>query len=332
MKTKHANISIYVPHIGCPHKCSFCNQNVITGQSFVPHANDVVDSCEKAISSGVDPQNTEIAFFGGSFTAIPKSYMLELLQAAYEYVKQGFKGIRISTRPDAITPEILSILKGYGVTAIELGAQSMDNEVLALNERGHTSQDVASASKLINEYGFSLGLQMMVGLYGSTADNDIETAKKLIALTPNEVRIYPTVVLKNTKLGELYQTGEYKIYSLEDSINICTKLLDMFEQNSIKVIKLGLHSSQDVEKDMLGGIYHPAFRELCESRRFRNEIERLIADEKTSSFTVKSTDISKAIGQNKCNLEYFKQKGIDIKIIPVEEQKQMILPFNSALK
>ena len=326
MKTKHANISIFVPHIGCPHKCSFCNQNTITGQSFIPHASDVIASCEKAISCGVDPQNTEIAFFGGSFTAIPKNYMLELLGTAYEYVKNGFKGIRVSTRPDAINTEILEILKEYGVTAIELGAQSMDDEVLLMNERGHTASDVVEASNLIKEYGFSLGLQMMVGLYGSSVEKDIITARKIANLNPSEVRIYPTVILKNTKLGDLFKNSVYKTYDLETAVDLCSELLDIFENKGIKVIKLGLHSSQEVEENMLGGIYHPAFRELCESRRFRNEMERLIDDVKVNSFTVKPCDISKAIGQQKCNLEYFKQKGITVKIIPDEEQTQMITP------
>lgn len=327
MKTKHANISIFVPHIGCAHKCSFCNQNTITGQTFTPRASDVIASCEKAISYGVDLKNTEIAFFGGSFTAIPKSYMLELLEAAYQFVKIGFKGIRISTRPDAITPEILEILKEYGVTTVELGAQSMDDEVLALNERGHTATDVVNASKLIREYGFSLGLQMMVGLYGSNVGKDIKTANAIVDLKPAEVRIYPIVILKNTKLGDLYRKGEYKTYDMETAVDLCSLLLDIFEQNGINVIKLGLHSSQEVEANMLGGIYHPAFRELCESRRFRNEMEKLTKVVKEYTFTVKSCDVSKAIGQQKCNLNYFKKKGITVKIIPNDEQKQMILPL-----
>ncbi|MBR5121148.1 MAG: radical SAM protein, partial [Oscillospiraceae bacterium] len=233
MKTKHANISIFVPHIGCPHKCSFCNQNTITGQSFIPHASDVIASCEKAISCGVDPLNTEIAFFGGSFTAIPKNYMLELLGTAYEYVKNGFKGIRVSTRPDAINTEILEILKDYGVTAIELGAQSMDDEVLLMNERGHTASDVVEASNLIKEYGFSLGLQMMVGLYGSSVEKDIMTARKIANLNPSEVRIYPTVILEGTKLCDLYKEGAYKVMSLESTIDLCSELLYLFEKANI---------------------------------------------------------------------------------------------------
>lgn len=184
--SKHANVSIFVPHIGCPHKCSFCNQNTITGSSHIPHAIDVISACETAIKSGAKLCDTEIAFFGGSFTAVPRAYSSELLEAAKPYINMGFKGIRLSTRPDCITEEILKSLKSYGVTTIELGAQSMNDGVLLANERGHTACDVINASSMIKSFGFSLGLQMMVGLYKSTPDIDIETAKKLIELSPDE--------------------------------------------------------------------------------------------------------------------------------------------------
>lgn len=313
--SKHSNISIFVPHVGCPHKCSFCNQNSITGQTDIPRAEDVRAACEKALSSGIDKKNTEIAFFGGSFTAVPRSYMLELLNAAKPYVDMGFKGIRLSTRPDAITAEILDLLKEFGVTSIELGAQSMCEEVLIKNERGHTSQDVVNASTLIRSYGFTLGLQMMVGLYASTPELDVQTARRLISLCPDEVRIYPTVVLKGTRLGELYLSGEYKTYPIETAVELCSELLDMFENKGIRVIKLGLHSSCDVEKDLLGGIYHPAFRELCESFRFRKDMERLVGSSESCVISVKPKDMSKALGQHRQNIGFFKNKGITVKIV-----------------
>lgn len=318
--SKHANISIFVPHVGCPHKCSFCNQNAITGQTDIPHAKDVKAACETALLSGVNPQETEIAFFGGSFTAIPRKYMLELLEAAKPYLDRGFKGIRLSTRPDCITPEMLDILSSYGVTAIELGAQSMYDEVLSANERGHTSNDVVKASALIKSYGFTLGLQMMVGLYKSTSERDIGTAERIIALSPDEVRIYPVVVLDGTKLGELYKSGEYKVYSIDEAVKICAKLLDMFEEKNIKVIKLGLHSSQDVEGTKLSGIYHPAFRELCEGLRLRSMMESMMDSVKKCTFTVKPRDVSAAIGQKRCNIEYFKSKGIEVSVKPDPRQ------------
>lgn len=312
--SKHANISIFVPHIGCPNMCSFCNQHAITGSQTVPHASDVILACERALSSGIDIANTEIAFFGGSFTAIDRSYMCELLQSAYEYVKRGFKGIRISTRPDCINDEILAVLKSFGVTTIELGAQSTDDTVLALNDRGHTRNDIISASNLVKQYDFTLGLQLMVGLYGSTPELDIQTARDIIALSPKEVRIYPVVILDNTKLGKLFTSGEYVPYSLETAVEICADMLDMFDDAGISVIKLGLHASEVVEADMLGGLYHPALRELCESLRFRRLMDKLIGDDKEVTFTVSPKDISKALGQKRSNIEYFNQKGISVSI------------------
>ncbi len=294
--------------------CSFCNQHAITGSQTVPHAEDVISACEQALASGIDIKNTEIAFFGGSFTAIDRTYMFELLNAAYEYVKRGFKGIRISTRPDCIDEEILAVLKSYGVTSIELGAQSMNDLVLELNDRGHTREDIVNAANLVKQYGFTLGLQLMVGLYGSTPELDKQTASEIIALSPDEVRIYPVVILDKTKLGKLYNSGEYIPYSLDQAVEICADMLDMFENAKINVIKLGLHASEIVEADMLGGLYHPALRELCESIRFRRLMDKLIGCDKEATFTVAPCDLSKALGQKRSNIEYFKQKGISISI------------------
>lgn len=311
-----ASVSIFVPHIGCPHRCSFCDQNAITGKSAVPRADDVKAACERALECGADPSETEIAFFGGSFTAVPKSYMNELLSAAKPYLDRGFRGIRLSTRPDAIDSEILGILKNSGVTSIELGAQSMSNEVLELNGRGHTAEDVERASELIKSRGFTLGLQMMVGLYGSTPELDIYTAKRLIALKPAEARIYPTVILKNTVLGSLFERGEYSPYQMEEAVSLCADLLTMFESAGVSVIKLGLHSSREVERDMLGGLYHPAFRELCESLIYRRKMESLIGGENRVSFKVPAKSLSKALGQKRSNIEYFRLKGVEVKVIP----------------
>ena len=166
---KHSNVAIFIPHVGCPHLCSFCNQRNISGENSIPTGEDVKNICFSAINEITDKSNAEIAFFGGSFTAIDRTYMIELLSAASEFVGKGkFKGIRISTRPDYIDDEVLYILKKYGVTSIELGAQSMSDRVLEANERGHSAEDVRKASLLIKEHGFELGLQMMVGLYQST--------------------------------------------------------------------------------------------------------------------------------------------------------------------
>lgn len=314
---KHSNISIFIPHIGCPHMCSFCDQRTISGEQKAPSGSEICDICAKALKEVKSPENTEIAFFGGSFTAIPRRYMTELLEAAHGFVGgDKFHGIRISTRPDYISREILDILKDYGVTSIELGAQSMTDSVLSANERGHTAEDVYNASRLIREYGFELGLQMMTGLYGSTEADERETFRKILEIHPDTVRIYPVVILKNTKLGELYQSGEYRTFDFDDVVNMVSDFMISFENAGIRVIKCGLHASEFVEKDMLGGFYHPAFRELCENRIYRriieNELEKYNGTEYT--FAVSPSCVSKAVGQKKCNIDYFREKGIYIKI------------------
>ena len=309
----HANISIFVPHKGCPNDCSFCNQRAISGQTVPATADDVASAVNTAIKYNIDPKNTEIAFFGGSFTAIEREYMLSLLTAAKHFLDTyKFAGIRISTRPDCIDTEVLEILKKYGVTAIELGAQSMCDEVLIANRRGHTADDVRSASKLIKDYGFELGLQMMTGLYKSDFTKDEYTAREIIELKPVTVRIYPTVVLKNTHLGYLQEQGEYTAPNAEESAPFCAKLLQMFNENGIKVIKLGLHSSETVEEDMIGGAYHPAFRELCEGHIFYEKIlEKLKDKDKNQKYTVYVPEkaVSKAKGQQKRNEKALKNQG-----------------------
>ncbi|MDE6412767.1 MAG: radical SAM protein, partial [Eubacterium sp.] len=268
---KKGNISIFVPHIGCPQKCSFCNQNTITGSHSAPTSDDVKSAVETALlKTGYE---YEIAFFGGSFTAIEKDYMVSLLDAAKPYVESGkIKGIRCSTRPDAIDDEVLSLLKSYGVTAIELGAQSMNDAVLSANLRGHTADDVRNASRLIKEYGFELGLQMMTDLYLSSPEMDIETAKEIIKLNPDTVRIYPTVTLKNTFLEKLMNAGKYTPASIESTISLCAELVPMFNEKGIKIIRLGLHASDDVKENMLGGGYHESLGEMVCSRILLNQI------------------------------------------------------------
>lgn len=256
----------------------------------------------------------EIAFFGGSFTAIDREYMLELLKAAYPYVKSGqVRGIRVSTRTDCIDAEILDILKAYGVTSIELGAQSMDDGVLKENRRGHTAQDVADASGLIQSYGFELGLQMMTGLYTDTQEKAVETAERIIALSPKTVRIYPTVVLKNTYLAELYEKGVYTPLNVEESVELCARLVPMFENAGIKIIRLGLHSGKDIKENMLAGGFHDSFGELVKSRILVNKILELPPADYQVFVHPKS--LSKLKGNNKRNIYLLMERGYNIKII-----------------
>ncbi len=319
---KHANISIFVPHNGCPNQCSFCNQKVVTGQERQPNPEDVRNAVEAARESlGRKSLDAEIAFFGGSFTAIDRRTMVAFLEAAAPYVQDGtVRGIRVSTRPDAVDQEILSLLKHYGVTAIELGAQSMDDNVLKLNRRGHTAKDVSLASELIRKADISLGLQMMTGLYGDTTKGSIDTARKLAALHPDTMRIYPTVTLKGTDLERLYDNGEYHPPSLEETVELCAELLHFFETQGIRVIRLGLHSTPDLDRNRVAGPWHPAFGELCQSRLF---VKKLLESLKTNqaalgeSITVfvSSQDISRAIGQKKENLRILEKNGYRVKFV-----------------
>lgn len=313
---KHSNVAIFVPHNGCPHACSFCDQKEITGQAVQPSARDVIRAVDTARQSlGENTRNAEIAFFGGSFTAIERSYMKGLLDAASPYVKSGeFAGIRLSTRPDAIDTEVLDILKESGVTSVELGAQSMSDEVLEANHRGHTAQDVVNASELIKSYGFSLGLQMMTGLYRSSEETDFYTAERLAELAPDTVRIYPTVVLNGTVLGELYKKGEYQPQTLEQAVKACAGLLRFFEEKGISVIRLGLHDSGSLRENMLAGAYHPAFRELCESEiMYDNALEEIKKNKifrGAAELFINPSSVSRFIGQKRANLIRLQKLGI----------------------
>ena len=316
---KHINIALFVVHKGCPHMCSFCNQRSISGSLNDVTPDDVHKAAETAIASLTQSEAAggEIAFFGGSFTMIERSYMISLLEAAYEYVEKGvFKGIRISTRPDGIDGEICRILKKYGVTAVELGAQSLDDRVLELNERGHTAKQVEEACIMLKNYGFETGLQMMTGLYGSTDSDSLETAEKIIALAPDTVRIYPTVVIKGTKLHALAEKGEFIPSGVEEAVDLCAKLIPMFENAGIKVIRVGLHSGGGVEEGFAGGAYHPALRELCEGRIYYNsalgKLEKL--GKGSYILAVNKREISKMTGQKKQNLLKLKSLGFDCSV------------------
>lgn len=314
MRERHKNIALFVPHVGCPNRCSFCDQTQISGAVKPTDPQAVTAACQKAVEAlGEGAKTAELAFFGGSFTAIPRREMLPLLEAARPFLQNGaIGGIRCSTRPDAIDGAVLSLLWDYGVTSIELGAQSMDDGVLLKNRRGHTAQDVAEAAGLIKEAGFRLGLQMMLGLPGDSDCKARETAQKLAALHPDEIRIYPTVVLKGTLLAEWMEGGEYHPPGVEETLPIALELLRFFEgEKKIPVIRLGLHASREVEAAMVGGCYHPAFRELCESRHFLEEMERLLAPLPKGPVTllIHPADRSKAAGQHRSNLLHLARLG-----------------------
>ena len=322
----HSNIAIFIPHKGCPHACSFCDQKSISGEQKQVTPLDVRRELTEAFRRPLDGKNTEIAFFGGSFTCIPREEMEAFLEEAAPYVQQGkASGIRISTRPDGISEEILDVLKRYGVRSIELGAQSLDDSVLRLNRRGHTAADVEKAVSLIKEYGFSLGLQMMAGLYGDRKESLYKTAEKMIALKPDTVRIYPTVVIEGTYLDELRRKGLYSPLPLQRAVELCAPLLKQFEQSGIKVIRVGLHASETLERRRTGGAYHPAFRELCESFLKRRQLEERLRHFPVGSeilVKVPASELSKTIGQKKANIIWAEQMGYRLTVRSDESKKQ----------
>ena len=262
MKTKlEARAAVFVPHLGCPNDCVFCNQRAIAGVTVPAAAEDVHRAADEVRACGAE--NAELAFFGGSFTAIERGYMRQLLRAAsQELEKGGFSGIRLSTRPDCIDDEVLEELKAAGVTIIELGAQSMRDEVLNASGRGHTADDTRRASALIKAHGIRLGLQMMTGLPGDNDDGAEYTARELVKLAPECVRIYPTVVLKGTGLAKMYERGEYKPQTVEAAIPLCVRLCRIFDEAGVTVIRLGLQRTESCENDIIAGAWHPAFGQL----------------------------------------------------------------------
>ncbi len=287
---------------------------------------EVRDTCERFLPA--DGSDTEIAFFGGSFTAIPRELMVSFLEAAFPFIKEGRAlGIRLSTRPDCIDEEVLTILKGYGVTSIELGAQSMDDRVLKLNGRGHSSQHVREASNMIKAFGFSLGLQMMVGMYGADdpKKDALYTAEEFIKLSPATVRIYPTLVVENTVLAELWRTERYKPLELETAVDISAELIKMFREADINVIRIGLHSEESLQEQTLAGPFHPAFGELCESRIMRDQILSEAGERKDLLVRCNPRYLSKLIGQKKSNISFLRNKGINLKVVQDPSVEEYII-------
>lgn len=315
---KHANVAFFVPMVGCPHRCSFCDQLSITGESGIPTPEEVDQTLAKAAKDlRKFCLHSEVAFFGGSFTMLPEKLMRSLLEPAYKYVRRmSFTGIRISTRPDAINEHILSVLAEYGVSAIELGAQSSDDEILAKNLRGHTFEDTKRACELIRKAGFDLGLQMMTGLPGSTREKDVLTAAQFAALKPDTMRIYPALVLKNTLMAEWYEKGEYTPQTVDEAADLCAELMDIFELYKINVIRVGLHAERSLEESLIAGPYHPAFCEIAESIRFRKKMEFRISRMRHKKFAISVCEkyLSKCVGHHRCNMEYWKSKGFDVEI------------------
>lgn len=320
MSRNYYIIPIFVPHEGCPHDCVFCNQNKITASesdkvdaSFV---RNTVEEYKKTINK--ESATVEISFFGGTFTAIPLSKQRELLEVAKEYKVNGYiDKIRLSTRPDYIDDEILSHLKFYGVDIIELGVQSLDDEVLRRSGRGHSVEDVIRASRLIREYGFILGHQIMLGLPGDTFEKDIETTKMSIEMKPNICRIYPSLVIKDTPMEKMFLRGDYKPYSLDEAIKISKVLYTMYKDARVNIIRIGLQPTDNINAngDVVAGPFHPSFRELVESSILNDKIYEAVSKfDGDVEITLSNRTISKLYSNKKKYFNELKDKVFPKKI------------------
>lgn len=324
-------IPIFVPHLGCPNDCVFCNQKSISGQAKQVTKEDVKNIIEEHLKYIKKDSKVEVAFFGGSFTGIEEEKQEELLSTAYEYIKQKkVDSIRISTRPDYIDKKILKRLKKYKVKTIELGVQSANDYILKKAGRGHTFEDVVKASKLIRWYGFDLGHQMMVGLPESTTVDEINTAKQLIKLKPKMVRIYPVLVIKNTKLEKDYNDGKYKPLTVTQAVEVCKELVKLFVKKHIEVIRIGLQPTDTItnpendKSEVVAGPFHPAFRQLVESGMWYDviveKIKQLNTKVKEVVVTVNPADVNNVIGQRKDNINNLRDV-YDVNLIVKADEK-----------
>lgn len=302
---RNSIIPVFIPHLGCPHDCVFCNQKRISGSLLPARPEDV----RRAIEEGLQKcEKAELAFYGGSFTAIPMEEQSALLDAVQPYLRDGrIVSIRLSTRPDAINEKVLALLWEKGVRTIELGSQSMCDRVLAASWRGHTAADTVNASRMIKDGGFALVLQMMTGLPASDMKSDIETARRIIALRPDAVRIYPTVIIRDTALADMFLAGEYGEHSVEDAVERCSEILPMFEEAGIPVIRLGLNPTDELSGgDALGGAYHPALGEMVKARIYLKKAREKLKDVPVGSnvlIGVHPSCVSQMTGQKRCNVE-----------------------------
>ncbi|MDD2619744.1 MAG: radical SAM protein [Syntrophomonadaceae bacterium] len=314
---KHINIPIFIPHLGCPFTCLFCNQRRISAAQEVKPKNVIAIVEEHLSTIDSTKHQIEIAFFGGNFTALSQGLQESYLKAVNPYLQRNIiSSIRISTRPDCISAANLRFLAAWGVRTIELGVQSFNDDVLKASERGYLSVDVFKACHLICEQVFKLGLQLMIGLPGDNYQRDMESTQQAIALHPDMIRIYPTLVIADTELEHMYAQGRYKPLSLEEAVKITADMLKQFQAQSIPVIRMGLQPSEELRSPgtIIAGPFHPAFGELVEQEIFKEQAHKAIKSfmmangpHKTISIIVHPKDISKMTGHKRKTVSYLKE-------------------------
>lgn len=307
---KHYNIPIFISHFGCPNACVFCNQVKINGRETDVSIEDLKKIIEDYLKILPRDSYKEVAFFGGTFTGISMEKQKEYLEGVKEYLDKGLvQGIRLSTRPDYINMEVLEQLKKYNVTTIELGVQSLDEKVLKKSARYYPIEQVYKASSLIKSYGINLGIQLMPGLPGSSYESDIESVKKVIKIAPENVRVYPTLIIKDTEMERMYKRGEYEVFTLEEAIKRCRKICSLLELNNINIIRVGLQPSEDLRHGGVSveGAFHPAFRELVDGEIYFNFLKNLEEIQGKLEIEANEKLISKIVGIKKKNLKRFQK-------------------------
>lgn len=310
MAAKHRVIPIFIPQKACPFRCAYCNQFAIAGQDHILGPEEVEDIIQQHLATIPQGSHIRIAFFGGSFTGMSMEEQNQYLDVAFPYVQNGsVQGIQLSTRPDYITPEILDNLQRHGVSLIELGAQSLDDEVLQAAHRGHTVQQVQEASAMIREHGFELGLQMMIGLPGDTKEKALRTAQRIADFGAACTRIYPTLVVPHTRLALDYAEGRYQPLSLEEAVDWCKDLYLFFQEKNITVLRMGLHPSEGLlsGKGYMAGPFHVSFKELVMSAIWHDRIlEQLHGDHQAEAIIkVPAGEINYAVGYGGANKKRF---------------------------
>lgn len=309
---KHITIPIFIPGYGCLNDCVFCNQKSITGVSKNPSSDEVREIIKTWLTSvKIGETEVEIAFFGGNFLGLSTNVQKDYLSIAEDFVKQGkISSIRFSTRPDTISENSLNAISNFSVKTIEIGVQSMDDEVLYLSGRGHTSKDSEKAAKLILQFGYTLGMQMMVGLPADTPRKSLNTALAIIKAGASQTRIYPVLVIKNTALESLYNQKKYLPLSVNDAVKQVAPLVDLFNKNQVKILKVGLHPSEAYAegKDLIAGPYHPSFHELVLSEIWKQRFEKELLPNSLHEIEIRvnSKEINHAIGYNGSNRNWIK--------------------------
>lgn len=316
---KHSNIPIFIPELACPHQCIFCNQAKISGQQVIPQPEDIPSIVDTYLNTMNDGREVEIAFFGGSFTGIPLDLQERYLQKAYKYLQEGkICGIRLSTRPDYINPRVIDLLKRYGVTTIELGAQSTNDDVLMASGRGHKSDAIRQAADKILCAGFHLGLQMMIGLPHDTYERSRQTVEDIISLGADNTRIYPTLVIKGTQLAKLYELGRYTPLDLDTAVAWAKDFYLRFESAGLTILRVGLHASEELthEKSLLAGPYHKSFKELMMTKIWAEILNKELngISNKEIRLEVNPSQINFVWGYAGQNKKIFEEKGLTVKL------------------